>query len=63
MAHSYGNIRKYSCFLYRHAGAWILSKCASEAFGKQVNVKTLFSQYMKKEGGSTDQFLKEAFTK
>ena len=42
---------------------WILSKCASEAIGKQVNVKTLFSQYMKKQGGPIEQFLKEAFTK
>ena len=42
---------------------WILSKCASEAIGKQVNVKTLFKQYMKKEGGPIDQFLKETFTK
>ena len=42
---------------------WVLSKCAGEAVGKQVNIKTLFAQYMKKEGGPIDQFLKEAFAK
>jgi len=57
---TYATAKKYHVELLP---TWILSKCASEAIGKQVNVKTLFSQYVKKEGGPIDCFLKEAFTK